>query len=183
MQTLTVQELDRRLKSGEILQLVDVRSPDEYRAGHIPGAINIPMDRCEARLEDLHASVPVVLICQSGRRAGMTHELLSAHRSDMMVLEGGTAAWIAQGLPVVRDTVARWSLERQTRLVIGILVFSSSIASLFWPPAIAVPIFMGAGLIFAGLTDICGLGLLLAKMPWNRPQAPSPCNPKPATSR
>ena len=176
MEKITSLELKRRLHAGERLQLVDVRSHNEYRAGHIPGAINIPMERCEVRLEDLHVSAPIVLVCQSGTRAGVTHEILKPHRADLMVLEGGTSAWEAAGLPVVRDVATRWSLERQTRLGAGLLILAGAVGSLFWPPALGLAIFVGAGLTFAGLTDICGMGLVLAKMPWNRAKALPACS-------
>lgn len=175
MEKITSQELKQRLQAGENLQLIDVRSPNEYRAEHIPGAVNIPMERCEARLEDLRVSAPIVLICQSGTRAGVTHDLLLPHRTDLMVLDGGTSAWKGAGLSVVSDSATRWSLERQTRLGAGLLVLAGAIGSLFWPSAIGLAIFVGAGLTFAGLTDICGMGLVLAKMPWNRAKALPAC--------
>ncbi|HYE76745.1 MAG TPA: rhodanese-like domain-containing protein [bacterium] len=177
---LSVSDLKARLDRGEDLQLVDVRSPSEYLAGHLPGALNIPMDRCEARLDDLHAGRPVVLICQSGMRATVTSNLLAPHRPQALVLEGGTAAWRSAGLPVVVDSKTRWSLERQTRLGAGLLVLLGAIGSFVWPPAIALAIFVGCGLTFAGATDICPMGLLVSRAPWN--QAPASPRTEPAAS-
>src|SRR6266568_8850997 len=94
-------------------QLVDVRSASEFSAGHIPGAVNIPMDQIEARLADLRTNVPLVLVCQAGKRARMTAELLKPCPLEIAVLEGGTSAWMQAGLPVVRSVKTRWSLERQ----------------------------------------------------------------------
>lgn len=72
--------------------LVDVRSGSEFASGHIPGAVNIPMDQIEARLDDLGVNVPLVLICQAGKRARMTAALLGPCQREITVLEGGTIA-------------------------------------------------------------------------------------------
>lgn len=149
-------------------QLVDVRSVTEFRAGHIPGAVNIPMDEIESRLADLDRQRPIVLICQAGQRARITAELLAPCRKDVTVLGGGTKAWKEAGLAVVKSNRVRWSLERQVRLGAGVLVMSGIALSLtisrYW---IGVAAFVGTGLCFAGMTDICPMGLILSRMPWN----------------
>jgi len=96
-------------------QLIDVRSGSEFASGHIPGAVNIPMDQIEARLDDLRPGVPIILVCQTGKRARMTADLLEPCQRQISVLEGGTSAWIQAGLPVVTSVKTRWSLERQVR--------------------------------------------------------------------
>ena len=98
-------------------QWIDVRSPGEFAAGHIPGAVNIPMDQIEARIDDLLPAAEIVLVCQAGKRARMVASLLEPCRSDVTVLEGGTAAWAAAGLPLVTSVKSRFSLERQVRLI------------------------------------------------------------------
>ncbi len=112
--------------SGPV-QLVDVRSGSEFASGHIPGAFNIPMDQIEARLDDLRPGVPIILICQTGKRARMTAGLLEPCRRQISVLEGGTSAWIQAGLPVVTSVKNRWSLERQVRLGAGLLVLAGAV--------------------------------------------------------
>ena len=98
----------------------------------------------------------------------MTAELLAPCRREIRVLEGGTTAWTQAGLPVVRSVKTRWSLERQVRLGAGLLVLVGVVlaftVSLNW---IFLSAFVGLGLTFAGLTDICLMGELLGKMPWN----------------
>ena len=85
-----------------------------------------------------------------------------------MVVEGGTEAWIAAGLPVSRGVAKVISLERQVRIVAGTLVLTGVLLAYFVHPAfVGISAFVGAGLIFAGVTDWCGMGLLLAKLPWN----------------
>lgn len=164
--TPIVTAADLRAKSNA--QLIDVRSPSEFAAGHIPGAINIPMDQVESRLADLHQG-PIILICQMGKRARMTADLLAPCGFDLAVLEGGTAAWIQAGNTVVRNIKTRWSLERQVRLGAGLIVLAASMLALTtnfrW---LFLSAFVGAGLTFAGFTDICPMAEFLRLMPWNR---------------
>jgi len=163
--TLNVTEL-RHLAAAA--QLVDVRSSSEFASGHIPGAVNIPMDQIEARLDDLLPHTPLVLICQSGKRARMTARLLEPCQRQISVLEGGTDAWIHAGLPLVRNVKTRWSLERQVRLGAGMLVLAGAVLALTVSPAwLGLSAFVGLGLTFAGLSDFCPLAVVLAKMPWN----------------
>jgi len=150
-------------------QLVDVRSPSEFASGHIPGAVNIPMDQIESRLDDLRPSGPIVLICQMGKRAQMTARLLEPCHREILVLEGGTSAWIDAGLPVIQNVKTRWSIERQVRLAAGLLVVSAAaLAFTVSPLWLFLAAFVGLGLTFAGLTDICPMAELLQKLPWNR---------------
>ena len=158
----------RNRPSGVAL-LVDVRSGSEFASGHIPGAINIPMEEIEARLDDLDVNLPIILICQSGKRARMSASLLEPCQRQIAVLEGGTKAWIQAGLPVVASVRTRWSLERQVRLGAGLLVLAGVILALTANPRwVFLCGFVGLGLTFAGLTDICAMGSILEKMPWNK---------------
>jgi len=85
-----------------------------------------------------------------------------------VVVEGGTLAWIEAGLSVNRGTTKVISLERQVRIAAGSLVLTGVLLAIFVHPYfIGISAFVGAGLIFAGITDWCGMGLLLAKLPWN----------------
>lgn len=155
------------LRNNPAAQLVDVRSPSEFAAGHIPGAINIPMDQIESRLADL-SSGPIVLICQMGKRARMTANLLEPCQHQIAVLDGGTAAWIQAGFPVVSSVKTRWSLERQVRLGAGLLVLVGTVLALTVNPRwLFLSAFIGLGLTFAGLTDFCPMAEILGKMPWN----------------
>jgi rhodanese-related sulfurtransferase len=162
-----LKELSER--RGETL-LVDVRTPSEYAAGHVPGAVNIPMEQIEARGEDLSQG-PIVLICQSGGRAQLTARLLEGRRKQVTVLDGGTSAWVKAGFPVVVNANTRWALERQVRLIAGLLVLVGTALALgvnrHW---VYLAGFVGLGLTFAGLSDICPMAVLLSRMPWNRPR-------------
>jgi rhodanese-related sulfurtransferase len=156
------------LHAGD-MQTVDVRSPSEFASGHIPGATNIPLEQICARQGDIATARPLVLVCQTGRRATMAAETLEATHPHARVLEGSTAAWIAAGYTVVRTVSSSWSLERQVRLAAGVMILVTlGLASLFSAKWLFGTAFIGAGLTFAGATDICGMGLLLAAMPWNQ---------------
>jgi hypothetical protein len=120
-------------------------------------------------LEDLQPHLPIVLVCQAGKRARMVAGLLEPCRKDVTVLEGGTAAWIEAGNPVVVNALSRWSLERQVRLAAGILILAAMVLAAtlngYW---LGLVVFVGLGLTFAGLTDICLMAALLLRLPWNR---------------
>jgi len=172
MNTATVNALLAAEAANRRHQWIDVRSPGEYGSGHIPGAVSIPMDQIEARLDDLLPNVPIILVCQAGKRARMVAGLLEPCRSDVTVLEGGTDAWSGAGYPLVASVKTRFSLERQVRLIAGLLVLTGVLLSLAvdrnW---IFLAAAVGAGLSFAGLTDICLMAGLLTKMPWNKARA------------
>jgi rhodanese-related sulfurtransferase len=164
--TITIADLRNRPAGSH---LIDVRSPSEFAAGHIPGAMNIPMDQIESRLEDLSTTKPIVLICQMGKRARMAAALLEPCKLEISILEGGTRSWIEAGLPVVRNVRCRWSLERQVRFGAGLIILTASaFALLINADWLFLAAFIGAGLTFAGLTDICPMAELLQRMPWNK---------------
>lgn len=151
--------------------LVDIRSPDEFRAAGIDGAVNIPLDRLDAHLRRIvhDAGGRMVLVCQSGARAARAAERLGrAGLTDVVVLEGGMNAWVAANAPVCRFPGAAWSLERQVRLVAGGIVASSVLASVRAPRLRFVAGAVGLGLVTAAVIDTCGLARLLARLPWNR---------------
>jgi rhodanese-related sulfurtransferase len=153
--------------------LLDVRSPAEFRGGRVRGAVNLPLERVEAgAVRDLLARAgctSVLLLCASGGRARAAAGRLQGHGLTCRVVVGGTAACAQLGMPLERDAHATWSIERQVRIAAGALVVLGALLSWLVAPAFAaLAAFVGAGLVFAGITDWCGLGLLLARAPWNR---------------
>jgi rhodanese-related sulfurtransferase len=167
--TIDAAELERLRAEDPAVHVLDVRTPGEFDTAHIPGAYNVPVDLLGEHVRDIAAlDHTVVLVCQSGARATKALEaLVSAGKSNLRLLQGGMNAWNAAGKDVRRGA-ERWSLERQVRLVAGSLVFTSVLASLAFPPAVAVAGFVGAGLTFASVTNTCAMGMLLAKLPYNR---------------
>ncbi len=148
-------------------KLIDVRSAAEFAVGHIPGAINVPMEQVEARTADL-GNRPLVVICEAGTRAAIVAGWLEG-RQPVSLLAGGTAAWRKAGLPLLSCAPCRWTLERQVRLAAGLIVLAASLLAVITNPRwICLAMFIGAGLTFAGATNICGMAVVLARMPWNR---------------
>jgi rhodanese-related sulfurtransferase len=162
-------ELQSLLAQDEHLQLVDVREHAEFNNGRIPGARLLPLSELQRRAAELDHSRPVVCICRSGKRSAQAMEKLEVLGFDRIhQLDGGLTAWDQAGLPLEKDEHAPWALERQVRLAAGLVVLAGLGLSLVWPPAIALSWFVATGLVFAAVTDWCGMGLLLARMPWNR---------------
>lgn len=170
MSTTNVTEVKQRQEQGESLQLIDVRTPAEFEAGHLPGAINIPMDQIKGRLADVDIRRPLILVCHSGKRAAITAEMLKPLGHDVLVLEGGTVAWLRAGHPVVGTGVsAGWALDRQVRFTVGIVVVITTLLGSYLDPAwFGLTALAGAGLATAALINQCPLGSVLAKMPWNQ---------------
>jgi rhodanese-related sulfurtransferase len=163
-------ELSKLLTTNPAARILDVRTISEFENAHIAGAYNVPLDQLHEHAQEVRAAAgPVILVCQSGQRAQRADALLrAAGMSNMHVLEGGMKSWIAAGNPV-RRVRARISLERQVRMTAGAMVLAGSLASLFIAPVIAwLPALIGGGLLFSGLTDTCGMAMLLAKLPYNR---------------
>ena len=171
MKTTTPAELAAALTDNpENVLLIDVRSPAEFASLHVKGAQNIPLDQLEAATVPDAPSPdhPIYVICQAGGRSAKGCEQLAAANLDVASVAGGTVACKTAGLPMVEGKGVI-SLERQVRIAAGILVLLGALASLFvHPNFIAIPLFVGAGLTFAGITDTCGMGLMLARAPWNR---------------
>lgn len=172
-QSISIEQLESLMRTATDLQLVDVRSPGEFATGHVPQAVNIPLEQLESRFDDLGPG-RIAVLCQSGNRATMACEQLSHRHPEVLVVEGGTNAWIASGHPVVASAANRWSIERQVRLIAGAIVLTASLLAVFVSPGWAfVSAFVGAGLTFAGISNWCGMASLLASMPWNRTDAAS----------
>ena len=174
------QELSARLTqseaSGGSPLLLDVRTPMEHSEMHLPGCRLVPLDSLDAAALAAEAGSDreVVIICRSGNRAGRAAEkLAAAGMNRISVLQGGLQAWSAAGLPVNRGKSVI-SLERQVRIAAGILVLTGfCLGTWVHPGFFGICGFMGAGLIFAGVTDWCGMGMLLARAPWNQISPPA----------
>ena len=130
--TIDAPALQDRISAAAVPpRLVDVRSPAEYQAGHIPGAVNVPLDALKGSLDELRVVLQdqdVVLVCRSGQRAGQAQEALRGAGFDAPVLAGGINSWTATGGDL-RCGRPVWELERQVRLVAGGLVLLSVLGS------------------------------------------------------
>jgi rhodanese-related sulfurtransferase len=174
-----VTALDSRIDSATLEQLVDdnadlrildVRTPAEFESVHIPGAYNVPLDTLGEHAEEFrrHVSEPVILVCRSGTRASQAcDKLAAAGMSNVHILDGGMQSWDDGRRPVRRGR-QRWDLERQVRFAAGALVLVGIIGGLFVPGLKYLAGFVGAGLVFAALTNTCTMAMLLSRLPYNR---------------
>ena len=169
--TIEPRQLHDLVQQGQPLALIDVRTPAEFREAHIPFARNVPLDRLDPQAVhsgDAPSTGPLYVVCRSGSRAAKACEQLAAAGVDVVSIAGGTQAWEQAGLPVNRGK-SMISLERQVRIAAGSLVLVGvALGSLVHPALYGLAAFVGAGLVFAGVTDTCGMGMLLARMPWNQ---------------
>ena len=176
---LKPQELAERCTKDKKIDLIDVRTPVEFREVHVEVARNFPLDQLDPaavmQARNGSANEPLYVICRSGSRGQQACEkFLKAGFTNVINIEGGTLACVEAGLPVVRGKKAI-SLERQVRIAAGLLVVTGSALGYFVDPYwIGLAAFVGAGLTFAGITDTCAMGMVLARMPWNQVATSSP---------
>ncbi len=152
--------------------LLDVRSPAEFRSGRVRGAVNLPLEKVTpdaVRALAGGSSSPVLLLCASGGRATAAAGKLKGSGLRTLVVAGGTNSCRQAGLPMEKDAGGVISVERQVRIAAGAMVFTGVMLGTFVNPWFyGLSGFVGCGLVFAGVTDWCGMGLLLARAPWNR---------------
>lgn len=169
LQTISVKTAQELIAKGALL--VDIRSKDEYAREHIPQAHLIPMDSLannELLLDHNHA---IIFHCRSGNRTRINAQTLEAHcsTSEGYILEGGLDAWKKAGLTVISDKSQPLELQRQVQIVAGSMVFLGTLLGATVSPwFLLLSGFVGAGLIFAGVSGFCGLARLLLRMPWNK---------------
>ncbi|MDY3552219.1 rhodanese-like domain-containing protein [Gemmata sp. JC717] len=188
--TISPHDLAAKRQGGAAVELIDVRTPVEYREVHCPFARNVPLSDLDPRAvmsaRTGPADAPLYVICKSGGRGRQACEkFLAAGYANVVNVAGGTAAWVECGLPASRGKKAI-ALERQVRIAAGLLVLLGAVLGAFVHPYfIGLSAFVGAGLVFAGVTDTCGMGMALARMPWNRvaPTASGAGGPSCAVSR
>jgi rhodanese-related sulfurtransferase len=171
--TISPAKLAELTREGQKIELIDVRTPVEFREVHLRIAHSVPLDQLDPKVlmqaRNGTGSEPLYVICKSGGRSQQACEkFIKAGFTNVVSVEGGTTACIAEGLPVVRGKKAI-SLERQVRITAGSLVLLG-VGGWYagFPAFLALSAFVGAGLVFAGITDTCGMVMLLTHMPWNR---------------
>ena len=169
MKNLTVQESYDQRQANRSIPFIDVRTPAEYGSAHAEGASNHPMESLDLNNVPLSKADEVHVICQSGGRSmKVCQKLESAGFEKVVNVEGGTSAWLDANLPSVTGKKVM-SLERQVRIAAGsLVVIGAAVGHFVHPGGFALSAFVGAGLVFAGVTDTCGMGMLIARMPWNR---------------
>ena len=155
---------------GGRYKFLDVRSPLEYNEVHIKGSVNVPMDMVAARLDELGTTGDAyVVLCRTGNRSAMAADMLiQSGIKDVRVLGGGMTQWQKEHLPVEKGA-GGVSIERQVRIGAGTLVLSGiALAFLVHPAFIGISVFVACGLVYAGTTDNCLMGMLLMQLPYNK---------------
>ncbi len=167
--TVDGKTLQQWLQRNEAL-LVDVREPAEFSAEHIDGARLLPLSKFEPAQVPASNGVKVVMQCKSGMRSRQAADrLINAGAAEVWQLEGGIEAWKSAGLPVIKSGKGGMDVMRQTQLVIGTGVLTGVVLGVLVSPwFLLISGFMGAGLMFAGISGLCMLATLMARMPWNQ---------------
>ena len=168
--TLPVAELHARRSE---ITVVDVRTPGEYATGHVPGALNVPLDRIREAVTALRTAAargPVAVVCASGNRSDTACRTLADAGVTASSVQGGTTAWTQAGYPAdrVEGERERWPMDRQVRLAAGSLVLTGLAVGLAKPKARLLSAGVAGGLVFSAVTGTCGMAALLAKLPYNR---------------
>jgi rhodanese-related sulfurtransferase len=173
---ISAEKARRLLDEGATI--LDIREADERARMKIPGSSHLPLSRLPESDLTQYAGKPVVFHCKSGARtfanASRFAEMLGPGCA-AFVIEGGIDAWRKAGLPVLTDRRQPIELQRQVQIGAGSMVLIGSLLGLSLSPwFFVVPLFVGTGLMFAGVTGFCGLARILVRMPWNsavsRPQ-------------
>jgi rhodanese-related sulfurtransferase len=164
MTSISPHDAQRAHADGEAV-IIDVRDPFERAAGHIPGSRAMPLSSLDVealRREEKR----VIFQCRSGARSTKACQQFGGGES----LAGGIEAWRAAGLPIERSTAAlKLDVMRQVHIAAGSLVVAGiALGWLLAPAFLLLSLFVGTGLIFAGVSGWCGMAKLLAIMPWNR---------------
>ena len=169
VQTISPPEAQRLIAAGA--SLIDIRQPDEHARERIAGALNVPLEELS---KDSAPGDVLVFHCRSGMRTAQAAGTLSdaAAGRDCYVVEGGLSGWGKAGLPVETARGAPIEMQRQVMIVAGSLVLLGALMAMLvaldW---IWLTVFVGAGMVFAGISGFCGMAHVLAKMPWNRRSA------------
>ncbi|MGY8769899.1 MAG: rhodanese-like domain-containing protein [Pirellulales bacterium] len=171
--TITPEALNTLHRSGKQIELIDVRTPVEFNEVHVDFAKNIPLDQLDPQAfiqaRNDSSEETLYLICRSGSRGQKAREkFVQAGFTNVINIEGGTLACESTSLPLTRGKKSM-GLERQVRIAAGSLVVLGVVLSVAVHPwCVGLSAFVGAGLVFAGITDTCAMGMLIARMPWNQ---------------
>lgn len=160
----------KTLVDQQAVTLIDVREPAEHAGEKIPGSILVPLSNFDPTKVLMGSGQPTVLYCQTGNRSAQAaQKLFASGIGEVTHLEGGLSAWVQMGYPTQVNKNAPISLMRQVQIVAGsLVVIGTALGAFVSPWFLILSGFVGSGLVFAGISDTCALGMLIAKMPWNQ---------------
>ncbi|GHD82796.1 rhodanese-like domain-containing protein [Streptomyces goshikiensis] len=171
--TLDARQVHSRLHE---LIVLDVRTPAEYATGHLPGALNVPLDHLTRALPDIREAAArgdILVVCASGTRSEAACTTLADHGITTAALAGGTGAWTDGGHALHHPDHHRpttWSMERQVRFTAGAVVLTGLALGRLRPAFRLASAGIAGGLVFSALANTCGMAPLLARLPHNRPR-------------
>lgn len=167
---ISAAEFKKLTSSGGTVEVIDVREPVEFQSETLAGARNVPLSGLEKNAGEVAREKTVYLLCRSGNRAGQAADKLGKlGYENIVVVDGGLEECKRQGLAVSIGSSKVWALDRQVRFAAGLLVVTGLVLSwLVHPGFVGLSLFVGAGLMFSGATNTCGMAMILAKMPWNQ---------------
>jgi rhodanese-related sulfurtransferase len=173
--TISVTMLHHLRQRDPLTRILDVRTGGEFESAHIPSSYNVPLDTLVEHIDEFAGiDHPVVLVCQSGGRAGQAHKrLAAAGKTTLHVLDGGIDAWIAANGDLAHGQNQRWALDRQVRLMAGSVAIGSILVSKIMPRAKWTAAAVGAGLVYMAVTNSCPVSPYVAKLPYNHA---TPCD-------
>ncbi|MCC0177227.1 rhodanese-like domain-containing protein [Waterburya agarophytonicola K14] len=169
LQEINAVTLKKWLQRQETL-LIDVREPGEFAAEHIAEAKLMSLSQFDPTVIPQDNNRKIVLQCQSGTRSAQAaQKMFETGFNEVFHLRGGLPTWKAAGYPTVVNKNAPISMFRQVQIVAGSLVFLGTVlGTLVSPWFLIISGFVGAGLVFAGVTNTCAMAMLLAKLPYNQ---------------
>lgn len=174
MKTIAPKELHARIAKGETIDLIDVRTPAEYRSWHTEHAVLAPLASLDCKKvlasRKAEADAPLYVMCKSGMRSAQAcQQFVAAGYENVVNVEGGIQAWDAAKLPVTRQGREMISVDRQVRITVGAMIIVTALLGIYVASWVAwLPLVFGAGLLQSGITDTCPLAMVIAKMPWNQ---------------
>ena len=153
-------------------RLIDVREFPEFAQGHIEGSELVPLGTLGKASDGWDRFAPLTLVCRSGRRAEEARQTLARKGfTSLNVLTGGVEAWTHSGKPLTVAQNKPWSMERQVRVTAGGLVLTFFGLGLLTSRKFFLGAgLVGAGLVYAGISDTCMMASVLGRMPWNVPE-------------
>ena len=159
---------------GDDALILDVRSHAEHQAECLACThLHVPLDQLDARdfiaTHNVNQETTLYMLCLGGVRATKAAEqFIKAGHNNVVVIENGLNGCKTCSIPLIQSVRPSMSLERQVRITAGIFVAVGAALGLWVNPWFGlVPLLVGCGLVLAGMTNSCAMGMLLAKAPWN----------------